>query len=129
MHRAFCLNARPDPVFTCDLSLGFGAAGSADIGFWVCQANKIGGNAWGVEFGPNDILAFARVLKGVEGARLSDIVKPGWDVGVTLWSGNDNVFQGFTLTPSAGAGADLGGVVWATTAVKDDPDVAPRHAR
>ncbi|WP_230970438.1 hypothetical protein [Nitrogeniibacter aestuarii] len=116
-----------------DASLGFGAAGGADIGFWVCQANKIGGNAWGVEFGPNDILAFARGLKGVEGARLSDMVKPGWDVGVTLWFGNDNVFQGFTLTPSVGAGADLGGVVWATTSVQDDPDVAcdgtPRHAR
>lgn len=115
-----------------DVSLGFGAAGGVDVGFWVCQANKIGGDAWGVEFGPKDIAEFAKVLKGAESASLANMIKPGWDVGVALWFGYDNVFQGFTLTPSVGAGVDFGGVVWATTAVQDDPSVgcdgAPIHA-
>lgn len=115
-----------------DISLGFGVAGGVDVGFWVCQANKIGGDSWGAEFGPKDIVDFAKVLKGVEGASLANMVKPGLDVGVTLWFGYDNVFQGFVLTPSVGAGIDFGGVVWATTAVQDDPTVgcdgAPIHA-
>ena len=105
------------------ITLGFGAEAGVDLGLWVCQANKIGGDSWGVEFGPKDIIALAKVLKGVEGAKISDIMKPGFDIGVTLWFGYDGSFQGFTVTFGVGAGADVGGVVYATTAVQDDPDV------
>ena len=105
------------------ISLGFGGGAGIDVGFWVCQANKIGGDSWGVEFGPADIIAAAKWLKGVEGAKLGDMAKPGFDVGVALWFDYDNVFQGFSLTPNLGAGADVGGVVKATTSVQDDPRV------
>lgn len=63
------------------------------------------------------------MLKGVEGANLSQIVKPAFDMGIALWFGYDGSFQGFTITPGAGLGADIGGVVYATIAVQDDPNV------
>ena len=44
-------------------------------------------------------------------------------MGVSLWFDYDNVFQGFVLTPGVSAGVDFGGVVRATTTVKDDPGV------
>lgn len=115
----------PYAYATADYSItfGFGAEAGVDVGLWVCQANKIGGDSWGVEFGPRDILALAKVLKGVEGAKISDILKPGFDIGVTLWFGYDGSLQGFTMTFGVGAGADVGGVVFATTGVQDDPNV------
>jgi len=104
-------------------SVGVGASAGIDVGFWVCQNNKIGGDSWGLEFGPADLFALARVLKGVEGAKLSDMAKKGPDVGIALWFDYDELFQGFTLTPGLGVGADFGGLVKAGTVVEDDPTV------
>ena len=84
------------------------------MGFWVCQNNKIGGDSWGIEFGVDD-LAMAYV-----GAAS---LKKGPSLGIGLWFGYDNVFQGFTITPGFGIGADFGGLVRGTTAVQDDPSV------
>ncbi|MDH3665110.1 MAG: hypothetical protein OEU92_34695, partial [Alphaproteobacteria bacterium] len=102
-------------------SLGFGANAGIDVGFWICQNNKIGGDSWGVEFGVWDIGVLAKTLKA--GGELSELVKPGFDFGVTLWFDYNNVFQGFTMTPGIGAGADFGGLVKAGTIVEDDPSV------
>lgn len=49
--------------------------------------------------------------------------KGGPSLGIGLWFNYDNVFQGFTITPGFGIGADFGGVVKAATAVEDDPSV------
>lgn len=106
-----------------DISLGFGGAAGVDVGFWTCQVNKIGGDSWAMQFGPKDLFAAARLLKGSEGASVASMAKAGPDMGVAMWFGYDNVFQGFTLTPGVSAGIDFGGISWATTAVKDDPSV------
>ncbi len=98
------------------LSLGVTAGGGIDVGFWVCQNNKIGGDSWGVEFGVYDIaLALAKKVS----------VKGGPSLGIGLWFNYSKppVFQGFTITPEFGIGADFGGVVKAATAVENDPDV------
>lgn len=103
---------------TGDYSFGPGlaAGGGIDVGFWVCQNNKIGGDSWGVEFGVDD-LAMAYV-----GAAS---LKKGPSLGIGLWFNYNKppVFQGFTITPGFGIGADFGGVVKAATAVQDDPSV------
>jgi hypothetical protein len=101
---------------TGDYSLGPGlaAGGGIDVGFWVCQANKIGGDSWGVEFGVDDLAAAY-----VGAASL----KKGPSIGVGLWFNYRNEFQGFTITPGFGIGADFGGVVKAATAVQDDVSV------
>ncbi|MCA9472257.1 MAG: hypothetical protein MRJ96_15740 [Nitrospirales bacterium] len=93
---------------------GLAAGGAIDVGFWVCQNNKIGGDSWGVEFGVDDL-----ALAYVGAASL----KKGPSLGIGLWFNYDNVFQGFTITPGFGVGADFGGVVKAGTAVQDDPSV------
>ena len=101
---------------TGDYSFGPGlaAGGGIDVGFWVCQNNKIGGDSWGVEFGVDDlVLAF----KGAAS------LKKGPSLGIGLWFNYSNVFQGFTITPGFGIGADFGGVVKAATAVEDDSSV------
>ena len=101
---------------TGDYSFGPGlaAGGGIDVGFWVCQNNKIGGDSWGVEFGVDDLaLALAKKVN----------LKKGPSLGIGLWFNYNNVFQGFTITPGFGIGADFGGVVKAGTAVEDDPSV------
>ncbi len=97
------------------LSLGVAAGGGVDVGFWVCQNNKIGGDSWGVEFGVDDIaLALAKKIS-----------KGGPSLGIGLWFNYSKppVFQGFTITPGFGIGVDFGGVIKAGTAVEDDPTV------
>ncbi len=108
---------RPAYVYaTGDYNFGPGlaAAGGIDVGFWVCQNNKIGGDSWGIEFGVDDL-----VLAFVGAASL----KKGPSLGVGLWFDYDNVFLGFTITPGFGVGADFGGVVKAATAVEGDDSV------
>ena len=98
------------------LSLGVAAGGGVDVGFWVCQNNKIGGDSWGVEFGVDDIaLALAKKVSP----------KGGPSLGIGLWFNYSKppVFQGFTISPGFGIGVDFGGVVKAGTAVEDDPSV------
>ncbi len=103
---------------TGDYSFGPGlaAGGGIDVGFWVCQNNKIGGDSWGVEFGVDDLAAAY-----VGAASL----KKGPSLGIGLWFDYNKppVFQGFTITPGFGIGADFGGVVKAATAVQDDASV------
>lgn len=99
-------------------SIGIGASAGIDVGFWVCQNNKIGGDSWGVSFSPVEILQAAETF-----ADLKRAFKPGLDVGITLWFGHNRTFQGFTITPSVGAGVDFGGLVKAGTLVQDDPNV------
>jgi hypothetical protein len=101
---------------TGDYSFGLGlaASGGVDVGFWVCQNNKIGGDSWGVEFGVDDLAAAY-----VGAASL----KKGPSLGIGLWFDYRNVFQGFTITPGFGVGADFGGVVKAATAVEGDDSV------
>lgn len=107
------------PVYayaTGDYSFGPGlaAGGGIDVGFWVCQNNKIGGDSWGVEFGVDDLaLALAKKVN----------LQKGPSLGIGLWFNYDNVFQGFTITPGFGIGVDFGGVVKAATTVEDDPSV------
>lgn len=97
-----------------EFGLGLAAGGGIDVGFWVCQNNKIGGDSWGVEFGVDDLAAAY-----VGAASLSK----GPSLGVGLWFDYENVFQGFTITPGFGIGADFGGVVYAGTAVDGDETV------
>jgi hypothetical protein len=56
-------------------------------------------------------------------------LKKGPSLGIGLWFDYDNVFQGFTITPGFGVGADFGGVVKATTAVENDASVGCDGAR
>lgn len=93
---------------------GLAADGGVDIGFWVCQNNKIGGDSWGIEFGVDDLV---KVAKGISS------LKKGASISVGLWFNYDNIFQGFTITPNFGVGADFGGLVKATTAVEGDDSV------
>lgn len=97
-----------------DWGLGLAAGAGIDVGFWVCQNNKIGGNVWGVEFGVDDLVKLA--------AKKLTLDK-GASIAIGLWFDYNNVFQGFTLTPGVSAGADLAGVVYATTAVDGDETV------
>jgi hypothetical protein len=101
---------------TGDYSFGPGVAagGGIDVGLWVCQNNKIGGDSWGIRFGVSD-LAKAYIGK-------TDL-KKGPSIGVGLWFDYSNVFQGFTISPGFGVGADFGGVVRASTAVENDATV------
>jgi len=94
--------------------LGLAAGGGVDVGFWVCQNNKIGGDSWGVEFGVDDL---AKAAKGISS------LKKGVSIAVGLWFNYENEFQGFTISPSFGVGADFGGLVKATTAVEGDDSV------
>jgi len=100
------------------VSLGIGASAGIDVGFWVCQNNKIGGDSWGIEFSPAEIVQAAKTF-----ADLKQAFKPGLDVGIGLWFDYHDVFQGFTITPSVGAGVDFGGLVKAGTLVDGDPNV------
>jgi hypothetical protein len=93
---------------------GLAAGAGIDVGLWVCQNNKIGGDSWGIAFGVDDL------AKAYAGA--SDL-KKGPSIGVGLWFDYHNVFQGFTITPGFGVGADFGGLIKATTAVEGDPTV------
>jgi len=100
------------------VSFGVGASAGIDVGFWVCQNNKIGGDSWGVEFSPVEIAQAAKTF-----ADLKKAFKPGLDVGIGMWFDYKNVFQGFTITPNVGAGVDFGGLVKAGTVVDGDPSV------
>lgn len=107
------------PVYayaTGDYSFGPGlaAGGGIDVGFWVCQNNKIGGDSWGVEFGVDDLAA------AYVGA---SSLKKGPSIGIGLWFDYDQVFQGFTISPGFGVGGDFGGVVFAGTAVDGDDSI------
>lgn len=102
-------------------SLGFEVATGVDVGFWVCQNNKIGGDSWGVEFSPLDLVAANKLRRGR--TDLKDMAAKGPDLGIALWFGYDDVFQGFTITPGFAAGIDFGGVAYAGTVVQDDPRV------
>jgi hypothetical protein len=93
---------------------GLAAGAGIEVGLWVCQNNKIGGDSWGVEFGVDDL------AKAYVGA--TDL-KKGPSLAIALWFDYSNVFQGFTITPGVGVGADFGGVVKSTTAVQNDASV------
>lgn len=92
---------------------GLAAGAGIDVGLWVCQNNKIGGDSWGIAFGVDDL------VKAYAGA--SDL-KKGPSIGVGLWFNYDNVFQGFTITPGFGVGADFGGLIKASTAIQNEDD-------
>ena len=93
---------------------GLAAGASVNVGFWVCQNNKIGGDGWGIYFGLDDLAKLmAKKAKLEKGASMA----------VGMWFDNNNVFQGFTLSPGVGAGLDFGGVVFSTTAVDGDETV------
>ena len=106
---------------------GLGAGAGVDVGFWVCQNNKIGGDVWGVEFGIDDFLSAKSVITAGKGARVDELkklfksVQKSFNAG--LWFDYNNVFQGFTITPGGAVGLDLGGVLYASTAVKGDDSV------
>ena len=106
-----------------DWGVGLAAGAGVNVGFWVCQNNKIGGDVWGVQFGVDDLLlAGSKIAKKAKQAKKGKKGKtPSFTVG--LWFDYNNVFQGFTLTPSVGVGANLGGVVFATTAVDGDDTI------
>jgi hypothetical protein len=97
-----------------DWGPGLAAGAGVDVGFWVCQNNKIGGNVWGVQFGVDDLVALARKKPKLD---------KGASLAVALWFDYKNVFQGFTLTPGVSAGADYAGIVYATTAEDGDDTV------
>ena len=105
------------PYFSADygVNLAVAAGGDLDLGFWSCQANKIGGKAWGIEVGVADIVALGKVAKGL--SKFADAVKPGPDIGITLWFDYSNKFQGFTITPGISAGLDFGGYIRGQTEV------------
>jgi hypothetical protein len=94
-----------------DWGPGLAAGGGINVGFWVCQNNKIGGDVWGVQFGVDDLIKLA--------AKKPSLGK-GVNFTIGLWFDYANVFQGFTLTPGLGVGANYGGLVYATTAVDGD---------
>ena len=107
-----------------DWGLGLAAGGGVNVGFWVCQNNKIGGDVWGVQFGVDDPLMMAsKIGKKAKKAKKGKQGKASASLTVGLWFDYQNVFQGFTLTPSVGVGTNLGGVVYATTAVDGDDTV------
>ncbi|MEW7987811.1 MAG: hypothetical protein AB2777_22495 [Candidatus Thiodiazotropha endolucinida] len=98
------------------------AGGGINIGFWVCQANQIGGDIWGWTFGLDDI-ALAAAKKNPFGK--------GANVAVGLWfsypdeddPNSQDKFQGFTITPGFGVGADFAGLIYTTTAIDGDETV------
>jgi hypothetical protein len=98
------------------------AGGGVNVGFWVCQNNKIGGDSWGWTLGLDDI-ALGLAKKNPFGK--------GASVAVGLWFSYPNKndpnsrdeFQGFTITPGYGVGADFVGLNYATTAVDGDDTV------
>jgi hypothetical protein len=94
---------------------GLAAGGGVNVGFWVCQNNKIGGDIWGVQFGVDDLVALAMKKPSLEKG-------PSFAIG--LWFNYDDEFQGFTLTPGFAIGADfISVVVYASTAVDGDDTV------
>ena len=105
-----------------DWGPGMAASGGVNVGFWVCQNNKIGGDVWGWTFGLDDLGA-ALLKKNPFGK--------GPGIALGLWFSypdkNDpnshDEFQGFTLTPGYGVGADFVGLNYATTAVDGDETV------
>ena len=116
--------------------LGLAAGAGVNVGFWVCQNNKIGGDVWGLQFGLDDILKLSAAAKGklakkpptrakkppAKGKPKKGLEK-GLSLTVGLWFDYDNVFQGFTFTPAVGVGANLGGIVYASTAVDGDDTI------
>jgi hypothetical protein len=95
--------------------VGLAAGGGVNVGFWVCQNNKIGGDIWGMQFGLSDLVKLAKKKASLE---------KGPSFGIALWFDYRNTFQGFTLTPGFGVGADFVSVlVYATTAVDGDETV------
>jgi hypothetical protein len=97
-----------------DFGPGLAGGGGVNVGFWVCQNNKIGGDIWGLQFGVDDLVKLAAKKPSLDkGASLT----------VGLWFNAENVFQGFTITPGVGAGAHFGGLVYASTAVDGDETV------
>jgi hypothetical protein len=106
-----------------DWGLGLAASAGLNVGFWVCQNNKIGGDVWGVQFGIDDLgLVGSKIGKKAKKAKKGKSKnEPSFTVG--LWFDYENVFQGFTFTPAVGVGTNLGGVVYATTAVDGDDTV------
>ncbi len=102
---------------------GLAAGAGVNVGFWVCQNNKIGGDGWGWTFGLAD-LGMALLEKNPFGK--------GPDVAVGLWwtppakddpPGTPDTFAGFTITPGFGVGADFVGLNFVTTAVDGDETV------
>ncbi len=98
------------------------AGGGVNIGFWVCQANKTGGDGWGWTFGLDDI-ALAAGKKNP--------FNKGPSVAVGLWfsypdksdPNSRDEFRGFTITPGYGVGADFAGLTYVTTAIDGDETV------
>lgn len=105
-----------------DWGPGLAAGGGINIGFWVCQNNKIGGDIWGWTFGLKDLGDLALKRNPFE---------KGVGLTIGLWFSypdkNDpeshDEFQGFTITPGYGVGADFLGLTYATTAVDGDETV------
>ncbi len=105
-----------------DWGPGMAASGGVNVGFWVCQNNKIGGDVWGWTFGLDDLGA-ALLKKNPFGK--------GPGIALGLWfsypdkndPNSQDEFQGFTLTPGYGVGADFVGLNYATTAVDGDETV------
>lgn len=105
---------------------GLGGGGGIDLGFWICRNDKIGGDVWGVEFGLDDFFAAGKLVGSGDIKKWKEVKKAfkatGGSFNVGLWFDYADRFQGFTITPGVGVGLDFGGVLYASTAVEDDPD-------
>lgn len=102
---------------------GLSGGGGVDVGLWVCQVNKIGGDGWGFVFGLDDI---AKLKTGFK-----EPFKPGLSISIGLWFSypdeNDPnsvpEYRGITFSPTFGKGVDFGGLTYVTTAVDGDETV------
>ncbi len=102
---------------------GLSGDGGVDVGLWVCQVNKIGGDGWGFVFGLDDIDKLKTGFK--------EPFKPGMSYNIGLWFSypdeNDPnsvpEYRGITFSPTFGKGVDFGGLTYVTTAVDGDETV------
>lgn len=84
----------------------------ANISLWTSQNNGLSGDAHGFVFGVTDAFGAMNAVSAGE-----DLLSatPGFSCAVTIWFDYDMNFIGFSITPVASIGIDLGGYVRATT--------------
>lgn len=98
------------------LGLALSVDSGLNVSFWTSENDGLSGDAHGMVFGITD--AFQLMNAVAKGKEILSAT-PGFSVAVTVWFDYDMNFIGFSITPVASVGVDLGGYVRATTVQAD----------
>lgn len=83
-----------------------------NISFWTSENDGLTGDSHGFVLGLTDVV---RLLSVIDGAKDILELKPGFSFAITMWYNYDMEFIGFSVTPVASIGVDLGGYARAKT--------------